>query len=64
METSQEMSLKQWCERLPSCHRVNKDLKHIKETLSLLSSMIHCGDNFSEKSREMYYKAQDIMNGE
>lgn len=45
-----EMSLKEWCERLPEHHRVNEELRKITKTLALLNSMILSGEQHSEQS--------------
>ena len=63
MSPAKEVSLYKWCSRLPENHRVNQELLHIAKTLSLLSSMVRGGELFSDESRTMYYKSQDILEG-
>ena len=51
-ESSQEMTLKEWCERLPSCHLVNKQLKILIEALEKVEDTTKIGhtepDNYTK----------------
>jgi len=62
-DLKKEVSLIKWCSRLPKDHRVNQELTHLVDTLHLYRLMILGGESNSEKSREMYYKAMDIIEG-
>ena len=58
---TQEVTLKQWCEKLPEFHKVNKELAIIKESLIAMNSMVTSGRSHDERSREKYYEAMDIL---
>jgi len=62
-ETQRENSLKEWCGRLPECHRVNQELLQLRETIGLLNSMVLCGDKHSDQSQISVEKACAVLSG-
>lgn len=49
-DEKREMTLKEWCDKLPKDHRVNKDLNEITKCIGLLNSMVNSGEQHSEES--------------
>ena len=46
-QTSREMTLKEWCARLPENHLVNKQLKGLLESEAFLNALLAAGvDNW------------------
>ena len=56
-----EMTLKEWCDRLPDAHLVNQQRKQIAQTLALLNSMVYGGEQHSDSSIQIVQKAFDNL---
>ena len=60
-QTDREQTLIEWCEKLPNTHRVNKELKKLRETIGLLNSMLLCGETHSETSTKIVADSVAIL---
>lgn len=63
MTSEQEMTLSEWCNRLPDFHLVNEQRRQVANAIALLSSMIHGGESHSETSRLAVNEALDNLLG-
>lgn len=56
-----EMTLKEWCQKLPEWHLANRQIAQVKQTLALLNSMVEGGEAHSPESRKMVADAADSL---
>ncbi len=59
-DEQREMTLHEWCNKLPSIHRVNREKSKVIEAVGLLNSMVCCGEPHSDESRRIVSEVIDI----
>ena len=58
-----EQTLKEWCNKLPEFHRVNRELKKLQEIITQLDNMIYFGWKHTEESDRDLKEASNILKG-